>query len=572
MHKKFFFIFIFILNITFAYEIKFHGVDSKEILKKIKESAFLEKTPPKSIKALRIRVEKNIPDIIDILHFFGYYDCKIMYQLEKKLIANIYIELGTRYLLTTYEISIIGEKKPDISYKTIEIKIPSYITSKNLIDAKNRILKYLNQNGYILASIKKHDIKVDMSEKKIEVFVEIDKGPLCHFGSITITGLKNIYPRYIYKKISWKEGEIYSEKKISETEKRLLNTNLFTSVAITHSKNLDEENLLPIKIRVTEAKHKTLCLGVSYATVDEYGALFGWTHRNIRRMGEILNMQADISKKAYTGIASYKKPDFLKFDQDLIVQAYAIREKIRAYLAFTYGGDSKIYDKTFKKFNYSYGLRTEYINVIHSANNGKFYLVGFPFVLRYNNANHFLNPTKGYDIIYSITPFINTSHKKGGFTKQRISISLYYPNITERLVFAIRMQFGSIIGSDVYKIPMTKLFLGGSDDDLRGYRYKTVSPRNKNGEIIGGKSSIYITLEPRFRLSNTIGIVPFLDLGNIRLKEFPTFEGKWRKSYGIGLRYFTFFGPLRLDIAFPLDRYKKDDPKYRFYISIGQTF
>ena len=142
----------------------------------------------------------------------------------------------------------------------------------------------------------------------------------------------------------------------------------------------------------------------------------------------------------------------------------------------------------------------------------------------------------------------------------------------DHLVLALRAQFGSVAGAKRKDIPLTKLFLGGSEDDLRGYRYQTVSPLDDDNKPLGGRSAIFTTAELRWRMTRTIGIVPFIDLGTVTNSEIPQFNAKWYKALGIGLRYFAFFGPRRFDVGFPLDRRKGVDPKFKLYASVGQTF
>ncbi|MEK7340069.1 MAG: BamA/TamA family outer membrane protein, partial [Verrucomicrobiota bacterium] len=121
------------------------------------------------------------------------------------------------------------------------------------------------------------------------------------------------------------------------------------------------------------------------------------------------------------------------------------------------------------------------------------------------------------------------------------------------------------------EVPVPKRLLGGTDEDLRGYRYRTVSPL-RGKKPIGGRAAIYLNFELRFQVTKSIGLVPFLDLGNVQTYEHLALHGKWFKSIGLGLRYFTFVGPFRLDVAFPLDRRKHIDSVYKILVSIGQTF
>lgn len=581
--KFLFFLFFYIPIFSTSYKVEFQGVENKKLLTLLKNSSTsvkLQSQPIRSIHELQFRVEKDIKNLKTLVKNFGYLDADISFEIfekNKKLYAIFYFNLYERYTLSAYNIySFPCEEKceiiKDVKLKNINIFLKNPITTKEIISSKQDLLNVLKEKGFPLAEIEKDEILADFLSKTITINIYVKKGPLCNFGHLNIFGLEDIKPEYIYKKIAWKEEEKFSLKKIKETQKRITNTNLFSSVIIEHEDKLDDSNLLPMKIYLTKAKHQNISFGASYATVDGPGVLFGWTHRNIRHMGEILNIETDISKRGNLGAITYKKPDFYKLNQALVLQGFAIREDITAYLSFTYGALAKL-DNHINKLYYSYGIRTEHINAIHSANDGRFQLLSLPVNLQYTTTKHLLNPLKGYTIIYTTIPFVSICSNKSLFLKQRISFSIYLPlDNQKKLVLSTRIQLGSILGASIYKIPINKLFLGGSDDDLRGYKYKTVGPRNSQGDIIGGRSFIYFNLEPRFRISKTLGLVPFLDLGNVAIKKVPDFKTRFRKSVGIGFRYFSFFGPLRLDVAFPLDKYKEYDAKYRFYVSIGQTF
>jgi translocation and assembly module TamA len=141
----------------------------------------------------------------------------------------------------------------------------------------------------------------------------------------------------------------------------------------------------------------------------------------------------------------------------------------------------------------------------------------------------------------------------------------------EKIVIAQKLTLGFIFSNGLGAIPLCNRFLGGSEQDLRGYRYKSVSPL-LHDKPLGGRAAIYYSFETRFRLTNTIGLVPFFDMGSVYTTEYPTIHGKWYKSAGIGFRFFTVMGPFRVDVAFPLDRRKDIDSIYRILVSIGQMF
>jgi translocation and assembly module TamA len=173
---------------------------------------------------------------------------------------------------------------------------------------------------------------------------------------------------------------------------------------------------------------------------------------------------------------------------------------------------------------------------------------------------------------YTLTPAVNVADSKDVYLSQQFIESAYLSlDEKARVVLAEKLTYGFILSNGLAAIALCKRFLGGSEEDLRGYRYRTVSPL-VDGKPIGGRSAIYLTLETRFRITETIGLVPFFDMGNVWTTEYPTEQGKWFKSVGLGFRLFTLMGPFRVDLAFPLNRRKEIDPVYKVLVSIGQMF
>jgi len=584
--KKFvFFLFLIPFYIfSFEYEVKFSGLKDKQTLEsinKISDLISLQKRPPKTINALRFRANNDKINMIKVMQSFGFYDAEIKVDIEEikeKIIVYVFISPGPRYLIKNVKIyDISTQKELDICNITLEklnLPIKAPLITKNVLQAQNNLLLLLSMCGYPLAKIENREIKIDLSEKNGSIEWFVNTGTFSKFGKITISGLKDVKQSLVENKIKWKYDEIYNYEKVVQTQQNLLKTNLFSSVAIIHDEKVDEYNHLNMNIKVIEALHKYVTTGISYATIDGFGFSLGWGNRNFRSVGELLAIEANIAQNMHLGELTYKKTDFLVPDQDYVLRFEALREKIPVvYLAFNYILTNRIDKKFSKKFETSCGITAEYNDITHSANNGKFALFGIPLFLKYTTTSNLLNPTQGFTIIYRASPYKNVINSAKWFFKQSLIWNIYVPfEQTRTIIVAIRMQFSSIIGPSVYQIPLTKLFLGGSDDDLRGYKYRTVSPLNDKYEPIGGRSAIYFSFEPRIRITKSLGLVPFTDLGVISFKEFPQIHEKWFKSVGLGLRYFSFFGPLRFDIGFPLNRRSQIDPKYKLYINVGQTF
>jgi translocation and assembly module TamA len=586
------------LVFSLSYDVNFTGLEDKNALQAVKNASdlvSLQKRPPASINALRYRIQSDIPNLLKILKAYAYYDAvittKIDYQQEQAKVY-LYIEPGPQYTLGTYKIfhGDCSEQLLDIPQcgaitgQELGLQIGKPALSVDIVNAELSLLHRLARCGYPLAYIDKRRVEVDMATTIVEPAVCIEEGPLAKFGPAMIFGLKDVHPRYIERRLAWKEGDLYNADLVEETQARLLKSDLFSSVLLNHGEHLDPLGELPMKMRLTEAKHRSVNFSVFYATVDGPGGSAGWTHRNMRGMGEIFSVYGEWSFRYWVGSLSYAKPDFLRLDQMYRVWGNVSREDIDPYLAFNYTAGQRIERKIDEQKSGSIGLKFDYIDVSKSASDGHYALAGLPIFFKYNTTDSVLDPTKNYSIVYQGTPYQSLLHGDQRFIKQRLTGCLYIPLTKSNFcILAFRTQFGSIAGTQRKNVPLPKLFLGGSLDDLRGYKYKTVSPRKRyapdRNKPLGGRSAIFTTIETRFRVSQTIGIVPFFDLGTVTDTEYPQVHAKWYKSIGAGLRYFAFFGPLRFDVAFPLDRRKKFghkntyvDPFLQFYASVGQTF
>jgi translocation and assembly module TamA len=568
------------------YQVRFLGLCDDDALKAVEERSdlvALQCRPPVSVNGLRYRAENDLPQIAQTLRAFGYYDAALRYEVEPiggGFEVTVFIAPGPQYTIASYEVLKNGcaqQPGADLSgccpltAEQLRLPVGSPALSTAIVNAELYLLTELARCGHPLAAIDKRRIDVDMASKQVEAAVCVDEGPLSKFGPVTIYGLKGVKPRFITRKIEWKEGELYDADLVEETQKKLLKTNLFSSVLVTHAGALDPLGALPVKMRITEAKHRQISVGVFYATVDGPGVSLDWVNRNMRGMGEILSLSGEWSPRFVAGTASYKKPDFLVEGQALRFLAAVSHETIRPYHAFSYRFASYL-ERRFDEDRWgSIGVKVDQIHVTDSATNGSYLLIGTPLFAKYDNGDDMLNPMKGYQVVYQVTPYQSLETGNQRFIKQRLTLASYW-GILPKCSFALRLQLGSIAGTARKNVPLPKLFLGGSEDELRGYRYKTVSPLNAERQPLGGRSAIYASAELRIRMTKTIGFVPFADFGTVSGKEMPNPNGKWFKSVGAGVRYFAFFGPLRFDVGFPLDRRKGIDPAFRIYATVGQSF
>lgn len=182
-----------------------------------------------------------------------------------------------------------------------------------------------------------------------------------------------------------------------------------------------------------------------------------------------------------------------------------------------------------------------------------------------------LNPTKGYRFMINAKPTYET-YRGTFFSSFEGAITGYQAlGADDRFVLAGKLAGGTIIGGDeLSDIPATRRFFLGGGGTVRGYGYQEISPRNGDDKLLGGRSYMAASAEVRIGITETIGIVPFIDVGTVSTDEVPDFKDI-RAGAGVGLRYATPFGPLRLDVAVPLDKYP-GGTSFGVYAGIGQSF
>lgn len=586
MRKLYFLFFIPALASALDYEVRLIGLEDQAALNSMLESSqlvSLQHRPPASINGLRYRITEDIPILMKVLHAYAYYDASIHSSLvntNETLRVDLHIHPGPQFVLSAYNVfsgnctqlaSIAG--CAPLTAESLGLTLGNPAISSSIINAELKALDELSKCGFPLAKFHKRRVEVDMADHTVRADSCLNEGPLARFGPVLYFGVQDINPRLLEKKLSWKEGDIFNSDLLEETQKRLLKTELFSSVVISHGDRVDELGEIPIKMRIAEAKHKKLAVGAFYATVNGFGGNLTWTNRNLGGMGESLVLFLEYAQKSATASITFKNPDFYRFDQTYRALFEVNHEKIFAYHSDSYRLANYIDRILDENTFFSVGLKADYVDVKMSATNGFYFLLGLPFFIKYDPIEDELDPKNGYSVSYSITPYQSIRESNLHFIKQRLTATKYFPlTSSNKYIFAVRAQLGSIAGTERENVPLPKLFLGGSEDEMRGYKYQTVSPVNQSHRPLGGRSCIFTSSELRIRFKENFGIVPFFDAGTITNRTYPTIDTKWYKSIGLGLRYFAFFGPLRFDIGFPLDRRKHIDPKYQIYTSVGQAF
>ena len=571
------------------YRVEFRGVDSFKETRSLKEASSLiryRKRHINSLAALRYRAAKDVPEFLEVLRSYGYYDASIdtrAFRLPSgKFKMVVAVNKGEPYLLNRFDYSTSTDPNTklydigQIKLRELGISLNKPALSSEIVNAEKELVSLLNQNGHPFAKIGDQDVLVDQAKKTVDVSLKVDEGPVAYFGDVTIEGGDGVRRRFIKNRIAWKEGELFSSTKILETEKKLYDSGLFSIITVSHGEGVTSEGRIPMKIELLDSKYNNMTFGGSYTTTWEgLGGTATWQNRNIFKSAVNLKLSYAINQKKQQAGLEFLLPDFFSAKNKLVAQSDVLIKNVMPNYQEKGVNTNLFVERIFSRyFKMSLGGKFDQFRTTESLRDGYFSLFGIPFFTNLQSSDKVLiNPTQGGWASLNFTPYFSLSNRIDTFAEAKIEGSVYqYLIPSRRIILAMNMVFGTLFGSSTFNIPPPYRFFEGSPQHLRGYPYHKVSPLDVNGREVGGRSVFLWSIEPRIMILKSFAVVGFFDVGNVYRGSWPKWNDSMLKSLGVGARYYSFVGPLRLDIGFPLDSRPNVKRDYQIYFSIGQAF
>lgn len=579
--------------VRLAYEVNVEGAPTEAIreqLEHISQLFILRERPPATLLGLRRRADNDLPDLLKVLHSQGYFGAQVNVLIDAKeqpIAVNIAVTAGELFTLTNIILKADQQTSANLldaldrralGFPYQQPALPAAITA-----AETKMLGQLAEQGYPFARIIERNALADNITHTLQLEYLIQSGPLAFFGATSIYGLKHVKEELIRKKITWQEGEVFHAQELVKTQQALEALGLFVSVEISYADQVGEQQNLPMKIQLIEGKMRTIGAGISYMNDPGFkvhqawqrlGVTGAWQHRNIRGIGEKLSLEATLGWKYSAGQLQFVQPEYFRPQEDLIWLAEATHDITKGYTESFLAVSATLERKVSRNLRFSYGLMFKRLLSSHSEKEGRFTLFKIPLQLHWSNADNLLDPVRGNAISYKAIPSYQFLSPRFVYWINTLSYSFYTPLKEDHsLVLALKGTVGTILGAKRRVIPPPERFYAGSDVLLRGYRYKTVSPVNAHFKPLGGLSLAVASAELRWRPAERLGWVLFYDVGNVYRENWPQpLNYKQLQAVGVGLRYPTPIGPVRADLALPLNRRRHIDSAFQLYFSIGQSF
>lgn len=566
------------------YEVNIRGVpedDLKNLLRRTSQLAALEDKPPSTMAGLERRARDDLERMRAALRSEGFYGAELAYRIDEDAtpaLVEVDIETGPVYLLADYAIHYDGALRDDVKVPRgpddLDLHVGMRARAPRIVAAQRELLRRLENRGYPLAKVADRTARVNHGETTLAVDLRVDPGPFARFGALDVEGLGRTEEDYVRGFQTWEPGARYDRSKLEATRSDIMQTGLFASARFSHGDRVGPDGRLPITLQLKERAPRSIGFGAGFDTSEGPSGNVFWEHRNIFGRAERLRLSLEASPIRQVFDSLLRKPRFLRPDQDLLVDGTLTRRESEAFneqsLATFVGLERDIGER----WRGSLGVSAEITETEDNEGERTFALLGTPLTLTRDTSDSLLNPTEGTRATLTTTPYVATLEDELGFVRSSFALSGYYAvDEAERFILAGRGRAGVIVGTATENIPPSKRFFAGGGGSIRGYNFEKVGPLDRAGDPLGGRSLVELSLELRVRITESIGIVPFIDGGNVY--DEPYFDdgggAPLRWAGGLGLRYFTAIGPVRLDVATPLNPRRTDDD-FEFYISLGQAF
>ena len=517
----------------------------------------------------------------------GYYHARITHDVElpaegDRVRVVVWIEQGPPVFVESVAVSLEGAELPERERTLLLAHLPIARDQVFSEDAYARAYTYLRtyyrEHGFARVQIERR-AEVDVRRDAAAVGYVVDSGPPSVFGEVRVSGADTVGEAVVRREIAFEPGEPFKQSLVERTRSNLVALRLFRAIRIIEDKSRDPR--VDLRIRVTEGPKHEVRLGVGYDTEEQIRGLAAWRNYNFLGGARQLGFSARASFLRRTLAADFLQPHFpgshdkvrlLLFEQQEEEDTYT-NDRSRVSPRIEWEALPGLTPYAFYRLEYDSlsSLRPAVHRRFQGLSHG--ILSGFAFGVEWVDVDDLLDPSAGWTANASVEPV-------GGFLGGDFSFLRFiaegrrFQRLPRRFVLALRARAGTadpIAGSR--EVPLFERFYAGGINSVRGYDRRRVGPDDAfiHDDPIGGRSLVESSVELLHPITEKIGAAVFLDAGQISLSSYDLPVGDLRYGAGVGARYKSPVGPLRLDLGFPLEP-RSGDARWQVHVSLGQAF
>ncbi|MEM6549129.1 MAG: BamA/TamA family outer membrane protein [Pseudomonadota bacterium] len=566
------------------YEPAIRGAPSPEIEALMEQSLLIyrrQEGGAQSAAFLRRRAQGDVAAAQKILRSFGYYEAQATPKIieaegDNPARAEMVIEPGRPFELSEHRFALSGLRgaAPTVpAAAELGSPVGETAAASQILAAEGALVARLRGEGHPYAAGDGRTALADPAAATLEVESRIAAGPAYVFGAVTFAGVETVEPDYLLTYLPWELGDRFDATQLRDYQRALLETGLFRAGAAEPPGVPPEGENVPIFVRLEEAKHRTVSAGVRFSTDAGPAVRGGFEHRNLFGANETLNIDALAGLEEQSIEFRYREPQYLRPGQDLTAGLSLRRITDDAFDELGATATLGLERELTPQWLVGAGILGEVSQTEDEGETELSLLAGLPVFAEYDGSDDLLNPTEGARFRADVTPFAGSFAGDAVFFLLLDAVgSAYHDFLGDgRYVLAGRARAASIVAEDVDDVPPQRRLYSGGGGSVRGFAERFVGPLDDDNDPVGGLSALEGGIEMRARVFGDIGLAVFAEAGSVSEETIPDFEEGVQVGVGVGLRYFSPVGPIRLDFAVPLDRRDADD-SFQFYISIGQAF
>ncbi|MEO5971850.1 MAG: BamA/TamA family outer membrane protein, partial [Sphingomicrobium sp.] len=524
--------------------------------------------------------------LAELLRSHGYYDAAVEPRIEGEgAVLRVVLEAapGPQYRFTSVTLPGLeqaGEEAERLR-RAFAVKAGDAVVAADVIAAGIALTVALGEQGFATAAVGEQIIEIDHEARSAELVLPVEPGPVARFGAIRVDGRPPFSAAHVGRIARFESGQPFKRSKVDDLRRALVATGLVASVDVRVVPAADGRTV-DLAVRLDPAPMRTIAGELGYGTGEGVRAEASWQHRNLFNPEGALTVRGVAGTQEQLFAVQFRRNNFRARDQILNAQVSASHTNHDAYEAKTLlvsGGIERQSNFIWhKKWTWSVGaelLATDERGVFTDPavdETRTFLIAALPASLYYDGSDDLLDPTRGFRLGGRVSPELSARGGSRFYARAQLDASVYLP-VSKSVVAAARARLGTIVGADSTAIAPSRRFYSGGGGSVRGFGYQELGPQDAKGDPIGGRGLAEFALEARIRLKafgGNFGVVPFVDGGTLSGDIAPGF-GDWRFGAGIGLRYYSSFGPIRIDLGTPLSR-RPNDSRLAVTVSLGQAF
>lgn len=557
--------------------------------------------------------------LVEIMRVHGYYDASVFQSLGglgeraageraegqraegeaagprrgpidvQKVVVRFDVQPGPQYKFGTLAFGDLQAAGADAEALrgAFELNSGDAINSDKIVAERLNLQTALGETGYAFAKVAEPDLLIDHERREGDLTVPVTPGGVYAFGKVTSSREDFLSGKHLQRIAKFDPGERYKKSDVDDLRQAILATGLVSSVTVETREAAKPANGAPgtvdVDVALTPGPLRTLAGLVGYSSGEGFRVEASWEHRNFFPPEGMVRVRGVAGTQEQLAGATFRRNNFLTRDLVLNADLFARNQVSNAFQArtvsFTAGLERQQTLLFQKPLVFAAGIEIlatgerDAAAILANQPRKTYFIGALPMRVAYDGSDSLLDPKRGFRVGLRGSPEVSVQDgARSSYGKVQFDASYYQP-LGEKLVVASRVRLGTILGTDITNIAPSRRFYAGGGGSVRGYGFQLIGPRDTAGEPSGGRSLSEFSLEARVKtglLGGAVSLVPFVDAGAVDTTSTPRLRDI-KVGAGIGLRYETNFGPIRIDLGTPLNP-SPGDSRIGVYVALGQAF